>query len=120
MKQKSIEDYLRIIHLLGGHDKARISNIAKELGVTKPSVTKMMKKLAEESFIRREAYSEIILTKKGLAKARKIQRKFNIIKEFLRTIGYKDEKKICEEAHKLEHSFSDRTIMLLRKKVIRK
>lgn len=116
MIKQTQEDYLRTIYAIyeilkdksGGISSV---DIAKQLKITKPTVSRIIKKLTLQGMILSGAYSKIKFTKKGLREAEKIMYKHRIIEAFLtKTLGYKEIDKIHEEAHKLEHSFSNRSI----------
>ena len=119
MVKKSQEDYLRIMYELReeqGNRRLGIkkSQVARVLDISRSGVTQMMDKIMLEGLIEMDLYSRIFFTKKGLALAEKITRKHRIIEVFLRDIlGYKSLLKISEEAHKLEHCFSDQAIKRL-------
>ena len=120
MKNISREDYLRTIYSI--YEKQTVKeigvrsiDIATSLGISKPSVSVMIKKLAKKGFLKVEPYSNIFLTKKGLNEAKKLVHKYNVIETFLREILRYDNKKIYVEAHKLEHAFSDESIRRLDK-----
>ena len=116
----STEDYLRTIYFLyenqGDKTKGIKSvEIARELKITKPSVSKMVKKLISKKYLKAEPYSNIYFTKKGLKKAKRIMHNHRVIEVFLREILKCDLRKVHEEAHKLEHTFSEYTIKKLDK-----
>ena len=63
---KSMEMYLETIYILEDkHGHAHVVDIADELGITKPSVTKAMDKLKRKGLIHKESYGHITLTEKG-------------------------------------------------------
>jgi DtxR family Mn-dependent transcriptional regulator len=101
------EDYLRVIYEM---KKARNIDIAHELGISKPSVSEMLRKLAKLKLVNFKPYSQVSLTIKGRKKAGKIIKKHEIIEKFAGKIGHK---KPHEEAHILEHYFSDDMIKKL-------
>ena len=62
----SLEEYIKTIYILiNKMSVARVTDIASELGCTKPSVNRALKVLKEEGYIEYEAYKDIKLTKKG-------------------------------------------------------
>ena len=119
MIKKRQEDYLRVMYEVYeqqvdkkiGIKKTEVANILK---ISKSGVTQMMDKLLKSGMIKINLYSRIFFTKKGFVLAEKITNKHRIIEVFLRDVlGYKSLDKICEEAHNLEHSFSDNSIKRL-------
>ena len=120
MKQKSQEDYLRAMYLIYEKqaDKSlgiKSIDISKELNVSKPSVSEMIKKLAKMGFIRSKPYSNIFFTNNGLREARKITHNHRVIEVFLKEVLKYNLKGVHEEAHKLEHAFSQESIKRLDK-----
>lgn len=120
MKQKSQEDYLRAMYLIYEKqiDKSlgiKSIDISKELKVSKPSVSEMVKNLAGKEYVKLKPYSNIFFTKKGLDEAKKITHNHRVIEVFLKKTLKHNLKKVHEEAHKLEHAFSDESIRRLDK-----
>lgn len=114
MIEKTKEDYLRAIYHLGEeeNDGADVSSvdICKYLKISKSSVSEMLRKLIKENLIRSEPYGKVRLAKKGLSSAVNITRKHRVIEVFLSEILKLKRDMIHEEAHKLEHAFSDESI----------
>lgn len=115
MLTSSQEDYLRIIYNLYEENGQSISsvNIAEYLNISKAAVSKMLKKMSFENLIEMNPYSNIFFTKKGLREAKKVVYKHRIIEVFLIKILKVDKNKMHDEAHKLEHAFSDKSIKKL-------
>lgn len=112
---KSKEDYLEAI-LMIEHEKEKVKSvdIAHQLNVSKPGVTKAMNSLKEEGLIQDSYYSEIILTQLGRELAEQILYKHNTIKEFLLAIGVSQE--IAEiDCCKIEHVISNETFEQVKK-----
>ena len=116
MESASREDYLRAVyHLMEENNEVRSIDLADYLNVTKPSVSEMLRELSKEGLIGYKPYSKIKLTRKGHKIAQKLTSKHRIIESFLKNILGKNPKSIHEEAHRLEHAFSDESIVRLRK-----
>lgn len=118
MKQKSKEDYLRTIYSLYENQKdkskgLRAVEIAKILNISKPSVSDMIKKLIKEGCVKAKPYSNIFFTKKGLKEAKKVMHNHRVIEVFLKEVLNYDLRKVHEEAHRLEHAFSEESIKRL-------
>lgn len=80
----SMENYLEAIYeLTEGKSGARVSDIARKLGVTKASTNSAMMTLSDKGLITNEKYREIYLTPAGLNMARFTAQKHQIIREFL-------------------------------------
>ena len=118
MRQKSREDYLRTMYDLyeridNKGDGIRSVDVAEALNITKPSVSGMLRKLAKDGFIKMEPYSNIFFTNKGLKESRRIMHNHRVIEVFLKRILNYDLAKVHEEAHRLEHAFSEESIKRL-------
>lgn len=101
-----IEEYLEAIYRRKEKgETAKTSELAEALGVSAPSVSQMLGKLARNGFIRHEPYRGAVLTAKGEAIGKGITRKHRLIEKFLALIGVK--RKLHEEACVLEHAISD-------------
>ena len=89
----SQEEYLKTIYILEkSNGKIRVTDIAKKLKITKPSVNRAVKNLRELDLIEYEVYGDINLTYQGEELAKEIIKKQDIIKMFLVDILEVDEK----------------------------
>ena len=112
-KNNSAEDYLESILML--HERngyARSIDIARELGVTKPSVSNAMKRLREKGMIYFSDKGHIFFTDSGKAIAENVYRKHVLLTNVLKGIGV-NEKVASKEACSIEHVISDETYELL-------
>lgn len=108
----SLEEYIKTIYILiNKMSVARVTDIASQLGCTKPSVNRALKVLKEEGYIEYEAYKDIKLTKKGATEAAKIVRSQIAIESFLTDILKVDEEKAKKEANNMRHAVSEDTIL---------
>lgn len=113
MATSTVEDYIKAIYLLqqdspGG--EATVARLAATLGVTKGSVTSMVRKLREARFADAERYGGIRLTAKGRRMAMDMIRRHRLIEVFLvETLGF-DWSEVHDEAERLEHALSGRVL----------
>jgi DtxR family Mn-dependent transcriptional regulator len=115
MIKKTKEDYLRAIYHLQEDKKDMKENVnsvslSKYLEISKPTVSEMLRKLMKEKLIHITHYGKIKLTKKGLSESKTITKKHRIIEVFLTKILKTNLKTVHEEAHRLEHAFSNDSI----------
>jgi DtxR family Mn-dependent transcriptional regulator len=105
----AVQDYLKAMHRLGGAEQ-RVSpvDIAERLNVRAPSVTGMLKRLAELGFIDYEPGKGAKLTDLGLREARRVVRRHRLVELFLHQILKLDWSEIDAEAEALEHAISPR------------
>lgn len=116
MESANKEDYLRAVyHIMEENNEVRSVEVADYLNVTKPSVSEMLKGLSKERLIQYKKYSKVKLTGKGHKIARNLTSKHRIIERFLKDMLKINKKKVHDEAHRLEHAFSDESINRLRK-----
>jgi DtxR family Mn-dependent transcriptional regulator len=106
---RAMQDYLKAIHSLGGAD-ALVSPvvIAARLGVRAPSVTGMLKRLAEAGWIAYEPGAGARLTPRGIAEARRVIRRHRLVELFLTRVLGLDWSEVDAEAEALEHAISPR------------
>jgi len=79
----SLEDYLEAIYNLSKQSGVpRSKDIAKQLGVSRSSVTGALRLLKEKGMIRYEPYDHAILTQAGRTTARDVVTKHDVLKSF--------------------------------------
>ncbi len=107
---RSVEDYLKAIWQLARAGDAATSDIAARLAVAAPSVTGMIKRLAEAGHVVYEPYRGVRLTEQGRLAALAVVRRHRIVETYLITkLGY-DWSNVHEEAERLEHVVSDELV----------
>ena len=108
-KNQSLEDYLETILIIRERQGyARSVDVAKELGVTKPSVSVAMKNLKDEEYITMDDSGHIFFTDKGKALAENVYNKHRLLYKTLVAIGVNEET-AAKEACLIEHIISDTT-----------
>jgi DtxR family Mn-dependent transcriptional regulator len=106
---RAVQDYLKAIHRLGGDErKVWPADIADRLGVRAPSVTGMLKRLAESGWISYEPGQGAQLTPQGIAEARRVIRRHRLVELFLTRVLGLDWSEVDAEAEALEHAISPR------------
>jgi DtxR family Mn-dependent transcriptional regulator len=105
----AVQDYLKAIHRLGGAEEVVSPvEIAERLGVRSPSVTGMLKRLAEAKWITYESGHGARLTERGIAEARRVIRRHRLVELFLTRVLGLDWSEVDAEAEALEHAISPR------------
>ncbi len=118
-KQKQLtstkEDYLRAIFILSDKNKGKVgtTQIAKYLNLSKSTVSERLKELMKQKLIEPSFYSSIKLTPAGKKTGQKLTYKHRLIEVFLHQVLKIPKNKVHNEAHKLEHAFSDEVIKKL-------
>ncbi|MDD3765558.1 MAG: metal-dependent transcriptional regulator [Eubacteriales bacterium] len=107
----SAEDYLEMVYSLYlRNGTIRMTDIASELGVSKPSVNRAIKTLKGQGLVQQELYGEINLTEKGIHLAKNVMHRHKLIKHFLVDILGVSNEVADKEACHLEHYMSQDTI----------
>ena len=104
----AMQDYLKAVYYLrddsGG---TTVQALASELGVSSPSVTNMIKRLAGLDLIRHTPYQGIALSAAGERAAAEVTRHHRLLEQFLvETLGYRWDE-VHAEAERLEHHISE-------------
>jgi len=106
---RAVQDYLKAIHSLGGDENlVPTADIATRLEVRSPSVTGMLKRLAEAGWVTHESGRGARLTEKGLVEARRVIRRHRLVELFLTRVLGLDWSEVDAEAEALEHAISPR------------
>lgn len=114
MKQKkSVEDYLKIIYMLSKRKAVHGSDIAGELGVSRPTVSVALKALAEEGYVFVDGTYEVHLTEKGKRIAEDTYERHSTFCRLLTRLGV-DEKTAAADACEMEHAVSPESYKALK------
>ena len=111
------EDYLeRIDALIRDKGYARVSDVAAELGLTRPTVSVMIKRLADRGLVEREHYRGFRLTAEGRRISEEIRSRHAILSAFL-TLLRVPEAVRERDVEGLEHHLSGETLATIEKLV---
>ena len=117
--QESGEMYLETILILSQRmENVRAIDIGEEMGYSKPSVSRALKILKENSYINVDKNGYVTLSKTGREIAEKIYERHQVLSEILIKLGIDPEIAI-EDACRMEHVISDTSFEAI-KKYIRK
>lgn len=110
---KTTEDYLEAILMLKEKNGyVRSTDVAQLLGVTKPSVTYVTKRLKENGYITTDPAGMLVLTETGNTIAQNTYNKHRTLAEFFERIGVSPEQARID-ACKIEHDISEETFAAL-------
>ena len=112
--QESAENYLETILIL--HNRkgyVRSTDIATELGFSKPSVSVAMKNLRTNEYIVMDENGFISLTDKGMSIASAVYEKHTVLSRWLVSLGV-DPKTAAEDACRMEHVISQESCTKLK------
>jgi DtxR family Mn-dependent transcriptional regulator len=108
MEQKSTQDYLKSVYNLSRHGElVSTTEISQKLEVAPASVTEMLKKLAQDGYIKYSPYHGSTLTEKGLQEAQRVTRKHRLLETFLSDVLHIGKDRVHKEACQMEHTLSD-------------
>ena len=106
---ESAENYLETILILSkSHPVVRSVDVAAELGFKKSSVSVAMKRLRENGYVNMDDNNLLTLTESGLAIARSIYERHQVISGYLMSIGVSEETAL-KDACRIEHVLSEET-----------
>ncbi|HRQ24932.1 MAG TPA: metal-dependent transcriptional regulator [Anaerolineales bacterium] len=109
-RTQSVQDYLkRIYELTEDGSPASTNDLARELNISAPSVTGMVKKLAHEKppLVEYKKHQGVTLTAAGKKAALEVIRHHRLLETWLvQTLGYSWDE-VHEEAERLEHVISE-------------
>ena len=112
---ESGEMYLETILVLGQRKNlVRAVDVAAEMQLSKPSVSRALAKLKAESCIIVDENGHIAFTEKGRAIAEKIYERHQVLTEILTAIGVEREIAV-RDACKIEHDLSDETFAAMKR-----
>lgn len=110
-----IEDYVELIaELIARHGRARQVQIAECLGVSQPTVARMLKRLDREGYLVLRPYQGAQLTARGQELADASRQRHQLVEAFLLAIGV-DEDTARRDAEGLEHHASQPTLDAFRR-----
>ena len=111
---QSQEDYLEMVSFLSDEGEVRVTDIAKRLGFSKPSVLSALKSLEEKKLVQHKRYSTVALTDSGKLLASEIRTRHDLITAFLRDILGVSPETAEKDACKMEHVLSEETLEKMR------
>jgi DtxR family Mn-dependent transcriptional regulator len=104
----AIQDYVKEIYKLEASGRrVTTTALAEQLGISPPSVTAMLKKLATLGLVKHERYRGATLTPKGERVALEVIRHHRLLEQYLsQTLGLPIDA-LHDEADRLEHALSE-------------
>src|SRR5579872_6709629 len=106
---RSQEDYLKALYHLQRDDRpVPTGELAQRLGISAPSVSEMVSRLADLQLVRHDRYRGQQLTPEGRKVALELVRHHRLLEMFLvQVLGYRWDE-VHDEAERLEHVISER------------
>ncbi len=102
-----LEDYIEAIYIADiNKTQLRGAQLARNLNISRASVSEALAKLSARGLIKYESYGVITLTEEGKAEAVRVYHKHNILKEFFVNILDIKENEAEDISCKIEHIIS--------------
>ena len=109
------EDHLEVIHeLISARGEARVMDIAEHLAVTRPTVTKMLQRMAADGWVQYQRYRPVTLTERGRSHAEWMRHRHGVLVNFLTMLGI-SEKQAHIETEGIEHHLAQETVATIEK-----
>ncbi len=107
----AMQNYLELIYETSqNNQKIRVSLLAEQLNVSKPSVNNALNVLKDQGYINYERYGDITLTPLGTKTAKQICNKHNVLLEMFVEVFGLDEATANEDSCRIEHVISQDAI----------
>ncbi len=109
------EDYVELVaELISERGEARVADMAKRLGVSSVTVSKTVRRLARDGYLRSDPYRSVFLTTLGSKLAAESKERHALVLGLLRAIGVP--KEIAEsDSEGMEHHISPETLESIRR-----
>ncbi|NLW16729.1 MAG: MarR family transcriptional regulator [Firmicutes bacterium] len=105
----SMEDYLEMIYRTCQHSPSvRVNALAQQLNVQAPSVTRTVRRLAEQGYVIYQKYGVIELTAKGEQLGKYLLARHETIEQFLSNLGVRAS--LLVDTELIEHYLSSETV----------
>ncbi len=111
-----MENYLETVFVLQReHGHAHVRDIAKTIRIKMPSVTEALRKLKKSNLVNYDRYNSITLTQRGKSISQKVMKRHKILFKFLHEVLGIDKNIAEEDACKIEHVISYKSLRRLNK-----
>lgn len=115
--QESGEMYLETILILSKRTNAvRSIDVGEYMGYSKPSVSRAVGLLKNGGYVTSDTNGHLFLTSLGKEIAEKIYERHTVLTKFLTLLGV-DEETATEDACKMEHDISDKSLNAIKKHI---
>ena len=119
-RKETAEDYVELIaELIDSAGEARAVDLAARLGVSQPTVNKVITRLRRDGLVEGRPYRSIFLTDEGSRLAGEACRRHRVVVDFLLSLGISEEVARAD-AEGIEHHVSGETLEAFRRVSSRK
>lgn len=114
-RNETAEDYVELIsELIDVAGEARVVDLAARLGVSQPTVNKVVTRLCRDGLVESRPYRSIFLTDDGARLAETAKRRHRVVLDFLLSLGVSEEV-AWADAEGIEHHVSAETLAAFRR-----
>jgi DtxR family manganese transport transcriptional regulator len=112
--QETAEDYVELIaDLIASRGEARVTDMARRLGISIVTASKTVARLQKAGFVRSEPYRSVFLTETGESLAARCRERHKVVLEFLTRLGVPPDI-AAQDTEGMEHHISDATLDRMR------
>lgn len=116
-RKETAEDYVELIaELIDTAGEARVVDLAARLGVSQPTVNKVITRLRRDGLVESKPYRAIFLTEEGAKLAASARWRHRVVLGFLLSLGISEEVARAD-AEGIEHHVSAETLEAFRRAV---
>ena len=109
------EDYVELIgDLIIETGEARVADLAQHMGVTQPTVAKVVARLKDLGLVESRRYRSLFLTAEGARMAEASRARHQVVVDFLKALGVSDHTAEID-SEGMEHHVSEETLAALLK-----
>lgn len=113
-QNQKVEDYMRVICRLRENGAVRGAYIARELGVTKPTVSVALREMEAAGFLVIQPDRTVVLTERGEKIGRYVIERNEVLFGLLTDLGV-DKKTADADAGNMEHGISEESLNALKR-----
>ena len=113
--QESAENYLEAVLMISERqDTVRAADLCRHLGFSRPTVSQAVRELHADGYLDVDGSNHITLTDKGLAIARRILERHEVIAQIFMGMGVSRDT-AYEDACRVEHYISEETFSCMKR-----
>jgi DtxR family manganese transport transcriptional regulator len=113
-RDETAEDYVEaVMQFSAERGEARVRDLAKMMGVSHVTVTRIVARLARKGLLETRPYRPVGLTAAGLRMAERIRERHEVVLWFLKSLGV-PARQAEIDAEGIEHHVSDATVRVMK------
>jgi len=116
-REEAAEDYVEAIaELIKVEGEARVMLLARVMGVSHVTVSRMVKRLSDRGLVQSERHRPVTLTPAGRSLALRSRERHDIVLAFLESLGVSREQALLD-AEGIEHHVSEATVAGMKRRL---